>query len=383
MLNSLAIDAGDNTACAVSPVSNESQNGVTRPFDGNGDLIEICDIGAFEAGPISLPDGWVGGVTITSDKALVSVGRPHVGEEVMTYDGFASGSLTAFVPMLFKGAFGGSYNAALYVQNVDDTNAANITIAYYDNTGTLNCTKADSISPLASKGYWIPSATCDSGSLPDGWVGGVKVTSDHNIVAVGRPHIGSEVMTYNGFASGSSSAFIPMLFKGAFGGSYNAAFYVQNVDPSNAANITIAYYDNTGTLNCTKSDTVAPLASKGYWVPSAACDSGSLPDGWVGGVEVTSDQPIVAVGRPHIGDQVTTYNGFPGGNTDAFLPMLFKTAFGGSYNSAFYLQNTEATEASVTIQFFDNTGALTCSRTDTIQPRATLGYWVPSVNCYP
>jgi len=246
----------------------------------------------------------------------------------------------------------------------------------------LNCTKTDTIAALASKGYWVPAATCDSGTLPNGWVGGVVVTSDQPIVAVGRPHIGTQVTTYTGFPAGSLSSYVPMLFKGAFG-SYDSAYYVQNVHESNTANITIKYYDSNGVLNCTKTDTIAPLASKGYWVPAATCDSGSLPAGWVGGVVVTSDQPIVAVGRPHIGTQVTTYNGFSAGSLNSYLPMLFKSAFGGTYNAAFYVQNTEATSASVTLKFYDANGVLTCTRNDTIPALATLGYWVPSVTCNP
>ena len=142
------------------------------------------------------------------------------------------------------------------------------------------------------------------------------VTSDQPIVAIGRPHIGTEVMTYNSFSSGSLTSYLPMLFKNAFGGSYDSAFYVQNVDPTNTANLTIKYYDSAGALTCTVTgETIAPLASKGYWLPGLAASC--LPDGWVGGVVVTSTQPIVTVGRPHIGTQVTTYNGFSAGSTSS------------------------------------------------------------------
>ncbi|MGE5377080.1 MAG: choice-of-anchor Q domain-containing protein, partial [Bacteroidota bacterium] len=55
---------------------------------------------------IPLPADWVGGVSISSDKNIVSVGRPHIGAEVASYDGFAQGSLSAYVPMLFKKAYG-------------------------------------------------------------------------------------------------------------------------------------------------------------------------------------------------------------------------------------------------------------------------------------
>lgn len=322
-----------------------------------------------------LPDGWVGGAVVTSSQNIVAVGRPHVGSEVMTYDGFAAGSTTSYLPMLFKRAFGGTYNAAFYIQNVHALNPANITIKYYNEAGGLSCTVTDTVAALASKGYWLPNVAC----LSDGWVGGVEVTSSQPIVTVARPHIGSQITTYNGFASGSATAYVPMLFKNAFGGSYKAAFYVQNVHPSNNANITIQYYDSAGNLSCSTTDTISPQASKGYWLPSEAC----LSNGWVGGAIVTSTQNIVTVGRPHIDTQVTTYPGFSTANTTAYLPMLFKDAFGGSYDSAVYIQNTHGSSvANVTVNFYDTNGVLSCTKTDTIQPRATLGYWLPSI-CNP
>ncbi len=125
---------------------------------------------------------------------------------------------------------------------------------------------------------------------------------------------------------------------------------------------------------------MAPLASKGWWVPSESC----LPAGWVGGAVVTSDWPIVAVGRPHVGAQVTTYPGIASGGTNLYLPMLFKNAFGGAYNSAFYVQNLDtANAASIALKFYDKDGNLTCTHSDSIPARATLGFWVPDVICDP
>jgi hypothetical protein len=43
-----AIDAGDNTACAGSPVSDKDQRGAARPIG------VACDIGAYEAGSVAL-----------------------------------------------------------------------------------------------------------------------------------------------------------------------------------------------------------------------------------------------------------------------------------------------------------------------------------------
>ena len=372
-----------NSALYVQNVANNQATITIKYYDSDGNLKctkndtvdPLSSKGYWVPSETCLPDGWVGGAVVTSTQPIVTVGRPHVGNEVMTYDGFTGGSLVSYIPMLFNNTWG-SYNSAFYIQNVHDTYTANVTIKYYDNNGNLKCTKSDTIKPLASKGYWVPSATCDTGSLPDGWVGGVVVTSDQPIVGVGRPHIGTQVTTYNGFTGGTINSYIPMLFNNAWG-SYNAAFYLQNT-ASNDAHVTIKYYSSVGTLNCTQTDTISSLASKGYWVPSATC----LPDGWVGGVVVTSDQPIVGVGRPHIGTQVTTYNGFSAGNPNAYLPMLFNNTW-GSYNSAFYIQNTEASTATVTLKFYDTTGHLSCTRTDTIAALSTLGFWVPSVTCDP
>ncbi|WP_322821089.1 choice-of-anchor Q domain-containing protein [Chloroflexus sp.] len=43
-----AIDKGSNAICAAAPVNNQSQNGVTRPQDGNDDSSATCDIGSYE-----------------------------------------------------------------------------------------------------------------------------------------------------------------------------------------------------------------------------------------------------------------------------------------------------------------------------------------------
>jgi hypothetical protein len=166
--------------------------------------------------------------------------------------------------MLFKAAFGGSYNSAFYIQNVDPASTASVTIRFYDSSGSETCSQTDTIAPLASKGYWVPSVSC----LGSDWVGGVKVESNTNIVAVGRPHIGNEVLTYSGFTGGSPNAYAPMLFKEAFDITYNSALYIQNVDPSNMANVTITFYDSNGNQVCFHNATIAALASEGFWVPT-------------------------------------------------------------------------------------------------------------------
>jgi hypothetical protein len=321
------------------------------------------------------PAGWVGSAVLSSDHPIIAVVRPQVGGEIMTYNGFSSGSLQSSLPMLFKGAWG-SYNSAFYVQNVDAGVAAHITIHYIDGAGQEICNMADTVPPLASRGYWVPAQSC----VPDGWAGGVIVSSDVNIVSVARPHIGTQVTTYSGFTSGSLHMYVPMQFKKAMDGSYDTALYVQNVDPSHTASLSIDFVDNDGNITCSMHDTLPPSASRGYWGPTQFC----LPDGWVGGAVISSDQPVAAVSRSHIGDQVASYPGIGAGSTILYLPMLFKDALNGAYDAAFYIQNTDETNpADVTITLYDVTGNVTCTSNDAIPARGSRGYWLPTLTCGP
>ncbi len=319
-----------------------------------------------------LPASWVGGAVVTSDYNIVAVGRPHIGSEITTYNGFASGATSMYVPMLFKNIWG--YDSAFYVQDVDPDHSAAITVKFYDTNGNLTYTMVDTIPPYSSHGYWLPSIS----SLGTSWVGGVVVTSDYNIVAVGRPHLGAAVTTYDGFAGGSTNIYIPSLFKQMWG-SYDSALYIQNLDPSSAADITLKFYDPAGSLTCTQTDSIPLLSSHGYWLPSLTC----LGSSWQGSVKVESSTSVVAVGRPHIGGDVATYGGFNSGSNAMFVPMLFRNIW-GNYNSALTIQNIDpANPASVTLQFYDTNGTLSCTKNSTIPALGTLGYWLPSLICDP
>jgi len=78
-------------------------------------------------------------------------------------------------------------------------------------------------------------------------------------------------MAYNGFVSDNANAYVPMLFRDAFGGSYDSALYIQNIDPSNTADVTIKFFDANGDLSCIVNDTISALASKGWWLPELNC----------------------------------------------------------------------------------------------------------------
>jgi hypothetical protein len=211
-----------------------------------------------------VPNDWVGAAVITASHNIVTLGRGTIDGREAVYDGFTSGSLTGYVPMMYSSANGGTQESALYVQDLDPSSSAAVTMKFYDRTGSLTCTQTDTIPPNTSHHYWLATQSC----APVGWTGGVVITSDHDIAAVGRPHFGNEIFGYSGFTSGVVADNLPMVFAKAFGGSYNSSIYLQNLDPANTAHFTIRFYDLNGTLTITTTGTLVPFAAEDLSVPS-------------------------------------------------------------------------------------------------------------------
>jgi len=89
---------------------------------------------------------------------------------------------------------------------------------------------------------------------------------------------------------------------------------------------------------------------------------------------VTSDKPVVAVGRLHLGGDVASFDGFTGGDTLVYAPTLFKNMW-TTYNSTLTVQNIDpVTTAHMTIHFYDVNGNLSCIRNDDLPPLGIAGF---------
>ncbi len=370
-------DGGNGTTSCV-------MSGETLPGHGVR-TYDVTNLGACDSG--YLPDPWAGGAKIESDQPLVAIATPKVeGTDPVTYNAFTGGADTVYLPMLFRNVWG--YTSAFYVQNLDSTQNATITIDFYDALGHFTCRYEDSspIGPAVTRGYWVPSMSCNDGnSFPaEGWAGSAVIESSggEEIVAIGRPHMGTEVAAYNGFTEGGTSNYLPMLFRNMWG--YTSAVYIQNVSGGTITEpIEIVFYDAAGNYTCTYRDNedLADKATRGYWIPNVNCNAGgSFPgEGWVGSATIHTSGAAIAVGRPHLSDgEVVAYGAFTGGATEAYVPMLFRKYNGNE--SALYIQNLGDSDATVTITYYDEESGYYCAMAQDISPLSTSGVWLAGLD---
>ncbi len=370
-------DGGNGTTSCV-------MSGETLPGHGVR-TYDVTKLGACDSG--YLPDPWAGGAKIESNQPLVAIVTPKVeGTDPVTYNAFTGGADTVYLPMLFRNVWG--YTSAFYVQNLDSAQNATITIDFYDALGHFTCRYEDNspIGPAVTRGYWVPSMNCNDGnSFPaEGWAGSAVIESNggEEIVAIGRPHMGTEVAAYNGFTEGGTSNYLPMLFRNMWG--YTSAVYIQNVSGGTITEpIEIVFYDAAGNYTCTYRDNedLADKATRGYWIPNVNCNAGgSFPgEGWVGSATIHTSGAAIAVGRPHLSDgEVVAYGAFTGGATEAYVPMLFRKYNGNE--SALYIQNLGDSDATVTITYYDEESGYYCAMAQEISLLSTSGVWLAGLD---
>ncbi|MBI3761861.1 MAG: CSLREA domain-containing protein [Chloroflexi bacterium] len=131
---SAAIDAGDNTICAAAPVNNTSQNGVTRPADGDGNGTATCDIGSYEAQFSDLTAAKTNNVGGT-----VTLGNSFNWTATISNTGAGAAAFTDGQVIFRDNLPAGPTYGTPTVQNVTNvTNSANIVCAIAANV--LTCT---------------------------------------------------------------------------------------------------------------------------------------------------------------------------------------------------------------------------------------------------
>lgn len=133
--------------------------------------------------------------------------------------------------------------------------------------------------------------------------------------------------------------------------SYDSGFQVQNLS-SNTADVTINFYDQSGTIVYSiTDDTIAGNDSKTYF---------PLPDGvgsgFNGSVVISSGEPVASIANV-LGDGFefgASYGGFEGGADVINLPLIMK-GNAGQYDTWFNVQNAGAADVNVNVAYAGTT----------------------------
>lgn len=135
---------------------------------------------------------------------------------------------------------------------------------------------------------------------------------------------------------------------------WSSGFQIQNLDPSNPANVTVIYRNPDG----------SQVYSQAVSVPAGGSQTVfPLPvSGFDGSAEVQSDRPVAVITNLLTSNptMLDSYTGVTSPGTQAFLPLIMRD--NGGYSTTIYIQNTGSAPANVTLEY-RRTGSATPVKT--------------------
>ena len=275
----------------------------------------------------------------------------------MTVTGFT------LLPALSNGAYGG-YTTTIYLKNAGSA-AADIHIVYYDATGKP--VGVDANASLAPNATWIVPQT-NGHSFDPGTAGSGLVLSSQPLAAFVNEFApgGSDATSYTGIndpVQTGSTLYVPAIANNAYGG-YTTGIGLLNL--GTPGNITITYRDNLGVVALTQ---VLPNVAT-YSYNAIYSGTAGLPANFAGTATITGPGRMAAViNEVGPNGQFSSYDAVNAGSTTLNAPAALNNAYGGFY-TGMGIQNTSNTAGTVTVDYYDATGA----KTTTTQSIAANGY---------
>src|SRR5712692_670840 len=262
----------------------------------------------------------------------------------------------AYLPNITKTLGGPSgFYTPFIVQNVG-TAGTDLQVSFYrfSDGSLVTCRKITVVGPGTS----FADVPNNDGDLPGNTQFSVVVRSyGSQVVAVVNEHAGSgdraEALSYDGFASGSTTVSLPNIVRKFFG--YHTPFIMQNL--GTATTVATATFVGRGSEpGATITRTIAAGQSQ-FIEPNV---EGSLVDGGAYAVTVRADQPLAVVVNTHNDDPSVTHpvaystDGITGGFGTVYGAYAAKNAndYGRTGTmSTIVLQNLGATATSPTLEF--------------------------------
>ncbi|HYR15264.1 MAG TPA: PQQ-binding-like beta-propeller repeat protein, partial [Mycobacterium sp.] len=280
----------------------------------------------------------------------------------------------AALPALSNGAYGGYVTAAV-IMNTGSA-AASVSIKYSDQAGNASGVGDVNVA-LPVNATWVVRQ--DNGhSFAAGQAGSGVIFSDQPVAAFVNefaPGNKGDATSYTAVDirhGVGTTLYAPAIANGAYGG-YTTGIGLLNLGSSPAV-ITITYRDATGTP--VKVSGVAGLAAHGYIGLYSGDPDLGLPPDFAGTATITTDdgQPLAAViNEVGPSGQFSSYDAVPGGAIRLQAPTALNNAYGGYYTGV-GIQNTGASDGTVTVTYYDPAGTATV-RTMPIKANGYLGIY--------
>jgi len=231
-----------------------------------------------------------GQVVVTDNQTAYGGGKGLT----QSYNGFASGAPTLYVPALYTGFY--NWNSSINIQNVG-TAATDVTITYDD--GTVNDKNnhacLGNLSPGESCLVYTPS---DKPAGATAFAATITNSAGQDLVAIANAANGKtkQSQTYNSFLGGSDTVGLPIIMRGFY--NWNTSFRIQNVGTADTT-ITITYSNDPDTgasgATYTHSETLSPGEAVEVYQPA---DAHLTDPNWKSGsvtIVSNSGQPIAGI----------------------------------------------------------------------------------------
>ncbi|MDI7276249.1 MAG: hypothetical protein QME94_09730 [Anaerolineae bacterium] len=313
-------------------------------------------INVYQPSVPGLPEGFKGSVVVSSDQPIAAIGSEQVTYADGSignsqYSGLSENEIGTrfYLPNVNRRFGGGQWSSRITVQNTQSTQI-NVTVTFYNPDASVRDTDTVSIPGNGS----VTLSQTDDAELPDGWLGAAIVEATGNVAVIADVRSADgRLESYNGFSSGSNTAYLPTLLLGFGANKWNSSFQVFNVGATEAS-LTITYYTAGNPTPAKVVETTLPhYQSINRYQPTVDSDLGS---NWIGSAVIQSTQPIVVVGTQSSGAPGTRlasiYGGAASGAAEVVLPTILRYFGGSKFVTSLQVMNVGATDASVTVEYY-------------------------------
>jgi len=353
--------------------------------------------------PSGVPIGFIGSIVVASTTPIscnVNTQKQSTGTQsdpyrIGTSAGFseAEAAPKMYAPQVMKNFYG--WNSYIVVQNTD-LNDVEVTVTYKDRYGNdvPSATESVTIPAQSMHVFYQDSNT----GLPNGFIGAATISANNgtsklavvvNFYNDGSSWTKSQFHSYNGFASGANTLYVPRVVRNYYG--YNSGLSIQNIGVSTTTvRITFNFFGNTYVYTSTP---IASGAALPLYLPNMTELSGvdGLPVGQRFGsakIEVLSGGPVVAIVNednrggagvpPERVGQGATYNAIPAGTetNTVFFAQVPRNA-GGVFSGGFQIANTTSIPTTCNIIY---AGAPSANETNVPLPaNGSIARYAPNV----